>query len=84
MQVTTEIPEAQTLQRGQECRVLMRKMGKLKYVSVERRAESGERRAESGERRAESGERRLESGKYRFCWVILGEAVPISVELEIV
>jgi hypothetical protein len=43
-----------------------------------------ERRAESGERRAESGERRLESGKYRFCWVILGEAMPISVELEIV
>jgi hypothetical protein len=39
------------------------KGGKLKYVSVERR---------------------LESGKYRFCWVILGEAVPISVELEIV
>jgi hypothetical protein len=24
----------------------------------------------------------LESGKFRFCWVILGEAVPISVELE--
>ena len=43
--------------------------GKLKYVSVERRAESGERR--------------LESGKIRFCWVILGEAVPISVKLDI-
>jgi hypothetical protein len=37
----------------------------------------------SVERRAESGERRLESGKFRFCWVILGEAVPISVELDI-
>ena len=36
--------------------------GKLKYVSVEQRAESG---------------------KFRICWVILGEAVPISVELEI-
>jgi hypothetical protein len=35
------------------------------------------------ERRAESGERRLESGKFRFCWVILGEEVPISVELDI-
>ena len=31
-----------------------------------------------------SGERRLESGKFRFCWVILGEAVPISMELGIV
>jgi hypothetical protein len=28
-------------------------LGKLKYVSVERRAESGERRAEFGEERAE-------------------------------
>jgi hypothetical protein len=36
------------------------------------------------EHRAESGEQRLENGKYRFWWVILGEAVPISVELEIV
>jgi hypothetical protein len=44
--------------------------GKLKYVSVERRAESGERI--------------LESKKCRLCWVILGEAVPISVEVEIV
>jgi hypothetical protein len=43
--------------------------GKLKYVSVERRAESGERK--------------LESGKYRFYRVIFGEAVPISAELEI-
>jgi hypothetical protein len=31
-----------------------------------------------------SGGRRLESGKYRFYWVIFGEAVPISVELKIV
>jgi hypothetical protein len=30
-----------------------------------------------------SVERRAESGKFRFCWVILGEAVPISVELDI-
>jgi hypothetical protein len=45
-------------------------LGEFEYVSVERRAESGEQR--------------LESGKFRFCWVILGEAVPISVELEIV
>jgi hypothetical protein len=28
-----------------------------------------------------SVERRLQSRKFRFCWVILGEAVPISVEL---
>jgi hypothetical protein len=45
-------------------------MGELEYVSVEQRAESVERR--------------LESGKIRFCWVIIGEAMPISVELEIV
>jgi hypothetical protein len=44
-------------------------IGKLKYVSVEQRAESGEQR--------------LESGKFRIFCVILGEAVPISVELEI-
>ena len=43
--------------------------GKLKY--------------ESGERRAESGERRADSGKFRFCWIILGEAVPISVKFDI-
>jgi hypothetical protein len=30
-----------------------------------------------------SVERRAESRKFRFCWVILGEAVPISVELDI-
>jgi hypothetical protein len=30
-----------------------------------------------------SVERRLESGKFRFSWVILGEEVPISVELDI-
>jgi len=40
----------------------------LKYVGVERRAEIGDWR--------------LESKKFRFCWVILGEAVPISMELE--
>jgi len=44
-------------------------IGGFEYVSVERRAESGERR--------------LESGKFRFSWVILGEEVPISVELYI-
>ena len=31
-----------------------------------------------------SVERKAESGKFRFFWVILGEAVPISVELGIV
>ena len=30
-----------------------------------------------------SVEGRVESGKFTFCWVILGEAVPISIELEI-
>ena len=48
----------------------LNKLGKLKYVSVERRAESGEQR--------------LESGKFRFCWIILAKVVPISVELGIV
>jgi hypothetical protein len=38
-----------------------RRGGKLKYVSVERRAESGERRAERGERRAESGDWRADN-----------------------
>jgi hypothetical protein len=37
----------------------------------------------SGKLKYVSGERRLESGKFRFCWVILGEAVPISVGLYI-
>ena len=27
---------------------------------------------------------RAESGKFRFYWVILGEPMPISVELDIV
>jgi hypothetical protein len=33
------------------------------------------------ERRAESGERRADIGERKF-WVILGEAVPISMELD--
>ena len=31
-----------------------------------------------------SVERRVESTKFRFCWLIFGEAVPISMELDIV
>ena len=40
--------------------------GKLKYVSLAQRAESGERR--------------LESGNFQICWVIIGEVVPIPVD----
>ena len=31
-----------------------------------------------------SVERIAESGKFKICWVILGEKMPISVELELV